>query len=53
MKIGDMIESKYLKQSDVGDDEITVTVQGLKKVNVARDDEDPEYRWTVKFNFTF
>ena len=49
MKIGDMIESKYLKQSDV-DEETTVTVQGLKKVNVARDDEDPEYRWTVKFN---
>lgn len=48
MKIGEMIESKYLKQSDV-DDEIPVTVQGLKKVNVARDDEDPEYRWTVKF----
>lgn len=48
MKIGDMIESKYLKQSDV-DEEITVTVNALKKVNVARDDEDPEYRWTVKF----
>ena len=48
MKIGDMIESKYLKQSDV-EDEVPVTVQGLKKVNVARDDEDPEYRWTVKF----
>ena len=48
MKIGDMIESKYLKQSDV-DEETIVTVQGLKKVNVARDDEDPEYRWTVKF----
>ena len=49
MKIGDMIESKYLKQSDV-DDETPVTVRGLKKVNVARDDEDPEYRWTVKFD---
>jgi hypothetical protein len=48
MKIGDMIESKYLKQSDI-DGEIPVTVAGLKKVNVARDDEDPEYRWTVKF----
>lgn len=48
MKIGDMIESKYLKQSDV-DDETVVTIHGLKKVNVARDDEDPEYRWTVKF----
>lgn len=49
MKIGDMIESKYLKQSDV-DDVVTVTVQSLKKVNVARDDEDPDYKWTVKFN---
>lgn len=47
-KIQDMIESKYLKQSDV-DGEIAVTVQGVKRVNVARDDEDPEYRWTVKF----
>lgn len=49
MKIGDMIESKYLKQSDV-DDETVVTVQALKKVNVARDDEDPDYKWTVKFH---
>lgn len=48
MKIGEMIDSKYLRQGDV-DDEVPVTVQGLKKVNVARDDEDPEYRWTVKF----
>lgn len=48
MKIGDMIESKYLKQSDVPDP-VIVTVHALKKVNVARDDEDPEYRWTVKF----
>lgn len=48
MKVGDMIESKYLRQQDV-DGEIPVTVHALKKVNVARDDEDPEYRWTVKF----
>ena len=49
MKIGEMIDSKYLRQGDV-DEETPVTVQGIKKVNVARDDEDPEYRWTVKFN---
>lgn len=49
MKIDEMIESKYLKQSDVKD-EMTVTVKSLKKVNVARDDEDPEYRWTVLFH---
>lgn len=49
MKIGDMIESKYLKQSDVPDP-VIVTFQSLKKVNVARDDEDPDYRWTAKFS---
>jgi len=48
MKISDMIESKYLKQSDV-EGEVPVTITGIKKVNVARDDEEPEYRWTVKF----
>lgn len=49
MKVSSMIESKYLKQSDV-DDDVTVTVQGLKRVNVARDDEDPDYKWVCKFN---
>ena len=48
MKIGDMIDSKYLKQSDI-DDETVVTFMALKKVNVARDDEDEDFRWTVKF----
>ena len=48
MKIGDMIDSKYLKQSDV-DDETVVTFTKLTKVNVARDDEDPDYRWTATF----
>lgn len=48
MKITDMLTSKYLRQQDV-DGEVLVTVTGLKKVNVARDDEDPEYRWTIKF----
>lgn len=48
MKASSMLESKYLKQSDV-DGEVLVTVRGVKRVNVARDDEEPEYRWTVKF----
>ena len=48
MNINDMTPSKYIKQSDVKD-ETVVTVQGIKKVNVAREDDDPEYRWTVKF----
>lgn len=48
MKVSAMIESKYLKQSDI-DDDMTVTVQALKRVNVARDDEDPDYKWVVKY----
>jgi hypothetical protein len=48
MKIGDMIDSKYLKQSDV-EDETVVTFIKLTKVNVARDDEEADYRWTAKF----
>lgn len=48
MNINDLIPSKYLKQSDVTD-ETLVTVQGLKKVNVAREDDDPEYKFVIKF----
>lgn len=48
MNINDLIPSKYLKQSDV-DGEVTVTVEGLKKVNVAREDDDPEYKFVIKF----
>ena len=49
MDLSKMIESKYLKQSDIDSDTL-VTIESLKKVNVARDDEDPEYRWTCKFH---
>jgi len=48
MKISDMMESKYLKQSDVTE-ETLVTITGLKKMNLARDDEPAEYRWTITF----
>lgn len=48
MNINDLIPSKYLKQSDVPD-ETLVTVQGLKKVNVAREDDDPDYKYVIKF----
>lgn len=49
MKVQDMLESKYMKQSDV-DGEVVVTFQALKKVNVARDDEEAEYKWVAKFH---
>lgn len=49
MKVSDMMPSKYLKTSDVSEPTI-VTVKDLKKVNVARDDAEAEYKWTVLFN---
>jgi hypothetical protein len=47
-KIGEMIESKYLKQSDV-DDEVLVTVDKVGKGNIAKEGEEPEYKWMVRF----
>ena len=47
-KIGEMVQSKYLKQSDIPDP-VIVTVQGVKQVNVAKDDEAPELKWAIKF----
>lgn len=46
--INQMIDSKYLKQADVPDP-VIVTVQGVKQVNVAKDDEAPEMKWAIKF----
>ncbi len=48
MKLSDMMPSKYLKTNDVAEDTV-VTVKELKKVNVAREDEEAEYKWTVIF----
>ena len=48
-KIGEMIESKYLKQSDV-DTDVLVTVQKVGKSNVAPKGEEPEYKWLIRFN---
>lgn len=47
-KIGEMIESKYLKQSDV-DTDTNVTVEKVGKANVAREGDEPEYKWLVRF----
>ena len=48
MKLDEMIPSKYLKQSDV-EHEPTVTVEKITKENVAREDEEADYKYTVKF----
>lgn len=48
MKIDQMLTSSYLKQSDV-DGEVVVTVREVKKQNVARKDEDAEYKFVLFF----
>lgn len=48
MHISKMTESKYLKQDDVGDGKL-VTIKALARTNVAREDEAPEYKYTLSF----
>ena len=45
----EMVDSKYLKQQDVPDDTV-VTIVGLKKLNVALEDQDPQMKWCIKFS---
>ena len=47
--INTMVSSKYLKQADVPDP-VIVTVQGVKQVNLAKEDEAPEMKWCIKFH---
>lgn len=48
MKIDALLPSKYLKQADI-DGERLVTVKDLKKANVAREDEEADYKYVVFF----
>jgi len=48
MLINEMLPSRYLKQEDV-DGEVVVTVTGLKKINIAHDDQAPQMKWVLKF----
>lgn len=47
--INDMLESKYLKQTDVPDDAF-VTVLKIGKKNIAKEDEAPDVKWLCEFN---
>lgn len=47
-KIGEMIESKYLKQSDFPSP-LIVTVKKIGKVNIAKEGDTPEHKWAVRF----
>ena len=47
-KVGEMIESKYLKQSDVEDD-VTVTIIKVGRHNIAKEGDEPELKWLIKY----
>lgn len=44
-----MIESKYLKKEDFDEDGTICTIRDFQKVNVAKEDEKPEMKWTMLF----
>lgn len=49
-RIGEMIESKFLKKEDVGGERgMLVTIAGVKQANVAMQGADPEMKWTLSF----
>jgi len=47
-KTSEMIPSKYLRKEDIDGDKL-VTIKTIEKVNVAREDSAPEYRWAMMF----
>jgi len=47
-KIGEMIESKFLKKEDV-DPPVLVTIDRLTQQNVAMQGADPEMKWSMFF----
>jgi len=49
MTLDDFSPSKYLKKEDI-DGEVIVTIKGIKKQNMARDDAEPEYKHILYFD---
>jgi len=47
-KVGDMRESKFLKQSDVGNG-VLLTITGCEQHNVAMEGQPPEQKWCLIF----
>jgi len=47
-RVNDMIESKYLKQSDAPDP-VIVTVTKIGRVNIAKEGDPPEEKWAIRF----
>ena len=47
-KIGDMLESKFMKKDDVGDGAL-FTVKSCEQHNVAAQGAEPEHKWCLTF----
>jgi hypothetical protein len=47
-KVGQMIESNYLKQADIEGD-VVVTVVKVGQKNIAKEGDQPEMKWLVRF----
>ena len=47
-RTSEMVQSKYLKTADVPDP-VIVTVTKVGKVNLAKEDAAPEYKWAIRF----
>jgi len=50
-KVSDLRESKFLKQTDVGDG-VIVTISGCEQLNVAKEGADAEMKWCLTFEET-
>ena len=48
MKIAQMVESKYLKKEDLEAPRL-LTIVGFEKVNVAKENDAPDFQWLMKF----
>ena len=46
-RVHEMMESKYLKKEEVGEDGAIVTVKKFERVNVAMDDQTPDMKWVM------
>jgi hypothetical protein len=47
--VSEMTAGKYLTKEEC-DPAIIVTIKGFKRVNVAKEDQDPRYKWTGTFD---
>jgi hypothetical protein len=47
-RTSEMVQSKYLKTADVPDP-VIVTITKVGKVNMAKEDAAPEYKWAMRF----